>query len=196
MLLVLLAGIVFLFLLLGSIVFMACMPLLKSRQYALSAALWCAMWGPCSVVLMLIAGIGLIATTFIGNVGIMHTFHAPRLVAAFGWGYLALGTLLTTLIATTTAWLHQAFVRRMTLALFRVYAAVVVGGIGSVFGWSLGWWMMAKSLSGYAPILVWGLCMTVLVVSFGAAAYKGARGLRGAPPDNLTWISHAEYMGN
>ena len=196
MLLLLLSGIVFLFLLIGSTIFLACLPLLQSRQYALSAALWCAMWGPCTVVLMLIAGVGLIATAFVENTGSMQTFHAPRLVAAFGRGYLLVGILVTALVATVTAWAHQALMRRLTFALFRVYAAVVVGGIGSVFGWSIGWWMMAKSLGGHVPILVWSLCMLTLIASFGAAAYRGARGLRGVPPENFTWISHAEYMGN
>src|ERR1700709_841994 len=98
MLPLLFAGILFLFLLVGSIVFMACLLLPQTRRHALSAALWCAMWGPCSVMLMLIAGVGLIATAFITKAGDGQTLHAPRLLAAFGWSYLTAGLLVTILV--------------------------------------------------------------------------------------------------
>ena len=80
----LLAGIVFIFLLLGSIVFLACVLIPPTRQYALSAALWCAMWGPCSVALMVVAGVGLITTAFITKVGGVQSLHAPK-VDIFIW---------------------------------------------------------------------------------------------------------------
>jgi hypothetical protein len=195
MLPLLFAGILFLFLLIGSLVFVACLPLPQSRRYALSAALWCAIWGPCSVVLMLIAGVGLIMTAFIGKAGNQQAFHAPRLLAAFGWSYLVVGITATLLVATAAAWIHQALVRRLTFALFRIYAAFVSGGIGSVFGWSLGWWMMAKSLNGHVPLLLWVCGMLALIGGFAVLAYKGARELRGGSPDSFTWISRAEYTG-
>jgi hypothetical protein len=113
------------------------------------------MWGPCLVALLLVAGVGLIATAFIGKAGNEHTFHFPRLLSMFGWSYLVVGILVTMLVATVAAWMHQALVRRLTFALFRIYAASVSGGIGSVFGWSLGWWAMAKSLNGHVPLLLW-----------------------------------------
>jgi len=147
MLPLLFAIIIFVFLLLGSLVFLACVLVPPTRRYALSAALWCAVWGPCSVGLMVLAGLGLIAEAFITKDGDMQRFHTPKLVAAFGWGYLILGVVTTTAIATGTAWLHQALVRRLTFALFRLYATAVSAGIGSVFGWGLGWWMMEKEIS-------------------------------------------------
>jgi membrane protein DedA with SNARE-associated domain len=67
---------------------------------------------------------------------------------------------------------------RLPFAIFRLYAAVVSAGIGSVFGWAIGWWMMSRSLDGRVSLLVWGVCMVALVAGFGVAAYKGARGLR------------------
>jgi hypothetical protein len=196
MLPLLFAGTVLLFLLIGSFVFLMCLLASRTRQYALSAALWCAMWGPCSIVLMLIAGIALIATAFITKAGDVQTFHAPRLLSAFGWSYLIVGVVVTMVVATASAWIHQVVVRRLTLALFRLYAAAVSAGIGSVFGWSLGWWMMYRELSGYIWLFVWGICMLVLIAGFGVAAYKGARGLRGEAPKSFTWITPAEFSGN
>jgi hypothetical protein len=185
MLPLLFAGVVFLFLLVGSIVFLACLLLPPFRRYALSAALWCAMWGPCSIVLMLVAGVGLIATAFITKAGDGQTFHAPRLLSVFGWNYLIAAILVTVAVATASAWIHQVVVRRLPFALFRLYAAVVSAGIGSVFGWCLGWWMMAKSVSGHVSLLLWGICMLALIAGFGVAAYKGARGLRGRAPESF-----------
>lgn len=190
----LLAGIVFIFLLLGSIVFLACVLIPPTRQYALSAALWCAMWGPCSVALMVVAGVGLITTAFITKVGGVQSLHAPRLISSFGWAYLIIGVMMTAIAATGAAWLHQVLMKRLTFALFRLYTAAVSGGIGSVFGWCLGWWILVKGLGVYGWLL-WGVGMLVLVSGFAVVAYKGARGLRGTAPKNFTWISEEEFAG-
>jgi hypothetical protein len=144
---------------------------------------------------MVLAGLGLIAEAFITKDGDMQRFHAPRLVAAFGWGYLILGVAVTTAVATAAAWLHQVAVRRLTFALFRLYAAAVSAGMGSVFGWSLGWWMMARDLPSYR-LPLWGLGMTALIIGFGAAAYKGAHALRGDAPTTFTWITPEEFTGS
>ena len=188
MLPLLFAMIVFAFLLLGSLVFVVCTVLPQTRRFALSAALWCALWGPCSVALMVLAGLGLVTAACIGRVGDVQSFHAPRLVAAFGWGYLIVGVLITIAVATGGAWLHQVLVRRFTFVLFRLYAAVVSAGIGSVFGWCLGWWLQTSGVPQHAfPWWISG--MLILIMGFGTAAYKGARGLRGKAPTNFTWIS-------
>ena len=149
MLLLLFGMIIFAFLFLGAIVFLACVLMPPTQRYAVSAALWCAVWGPCSVGLMMLAGLGLVAQAFITRAGDLERFHAPRLLAAFGWGYLILGILMTALVATGAAWLHQAITRRMAFALFRLYAAAVSAGIGSVFGWVLGGWMSWKRQPPY-----------------------------------------------
>lgn len=190
------AGIVLLFLLVGSVVFLACVCLPRLRRYALSAALWCAMWGPCSVALMLIAGVGLIVTAFITKTGDTQTLHHPRLLSAFGWGYLAAAVSVTIAVATGSAFVHQALVARFTFVLFRLYAAAVSAGIGSVFGWSFGWWMMAKSMTGHVSLLFWGIAMLTLIVGFWLAAYNGARELRGKAPERFTWITPDEFAGS
>jgi len=194
MLLLIFGAIIFIFLALGSAVFVACVLIPPTRKYALSAALWCAVWGPCSVGLMTLAGLGLVASAFITKAGDVQSFHAPRLLAVFGWGYLIIGILITTVVATGVSWLHQKLVRRLTFALFRLYATAVCAGIGSVFGWALGWWIMSKEIAHYG-LLWWCTGMLVLVVAFATAAYKSARQLRGNAPTSLTWISPDEFAG-
>ncbi len=194
MLPLLFAIIVFAFLLLGSLAFLVSVLVPQTRQFALSAALWCALWGPCSVALMVLAGLGLVTAAFIGRVGDVQSFHAPRLVAAFGWGYLIFGVLITIAVATGGAWLHQVLVRRFTFAIFRLYVTVVSAGIGSVFGWCLGWWLLSKEVTRHV-FPWWTSGMLILIVGFGTAAYKGARGLRGEAPTSFTWISREEFGG-
>jgi hypothetical protein len=194
MLLVLLALIVFAFLFLGSIVFLACIVLPPTRRYALSTAFWFAVWGPCSVVLMMIAGLGLVAGALVMKTGSMQLTDAPKLLAAFGWSYVMVGALITTTVATGAAWFHQMLIHRFTFALFRLYATVISAGIGSVLGWSLGWWIVAKGITH--PGLWWVLEMVILIAGFGIAAYKGARGLRGKMPTKFTWISPEEFAGS
>jgi hypothetical protein len=135
---------------------------------------------------MTIAGLGLVAAAFITKDKDVQTFHAPRLIAAFGWSYLVLGSLLTAVVATGASWFHQVLIRRVTFALFRLYATVVSAGIGSVFGWALGWWMLLKEIPHTFPW--WALGMFTLIAGFGFAAYSNAHQLRGEPPKDFTWI--------
>lgn len=195
MLLVLFAVIVFAWLVLGSIAFLACVLLPPTRRYALSTALWFAVWGPSSVVFMAIAGLGLVAGALVTKHGNMQWTDAPELFAAFGWSYVIGGALVTIGMATLAAWFHQLLIHRFTFALFRLYAAAISAGIGSVIGWFLGWWMMAKGIN-HLGLWPWVLAMLILTTGFGAAAYKSASELRGKAPTRFTWISPEEFAGS
>jgi hypothetical protein len=191
MLVLLFAMIVFLFLLAGAVAFLICVALPPTRRFALSTALWWAMWGPCSVGLMTLAGLALVADAFISKSGDPHLLRHPRLLSTFGWTYLVGGILLTAVVASIAAWLHQFLIHRSTFALFRLYATAVVSGIGSVFGWCLSWWMLSQNI---AHVWIWSLLsMPLLLVSFGVAAYRGAHSLRGEAPKKLTWITQEEF---
>jgi hypothetical protein len=110
---VLFALIVYAFLFLGSVLFVVCAIILPARRYALSAALWCAVWGPCSVAFMTMGGLGLVLSTFIKNAGadaMLTCTETARcgwlgssLLAVIDWGYLALGMLVTIAVATLVA---------------------------------------------------------------------------------------------
>ncbi len=192
MLPLLFAMIVFLFMLVGAVTFLVFVALPPFRRFALSAALWCATWGPCTIALMTLAGLALVADAFISTNGGAQSLHSPTLLTTFGWAYLGAGVLLTVAVATVVAWLHQFIVHRFTFMLFRVYATLIVAGIGSVFGWSLSWWMISR---GFAHVWVWSvLGMAILVGGFGAAAYSGARSLRGEAPSSV-WVSQEEFTG-
>jgi hypothetical protein len=182
----------FFFLVLGAVQFLLCVAVPRLRKYALSAALWWAVWGPCTVGLMSLAGLALLFRALTEKDGDVVHIH-PHLVSGIAWGYLILGGIGTAAVATVLAWLHQAIVRRFTFALFRLYATAVTAGIGSVFGWCFSWWMLGEQVSyGWAV----SLCvMLFLVIGFAVLAYKGARALRGSAPTKLTWVTSQEFEG-
>jgi hypothetical protein len=188
-----LAAIILLFLTVGAIVFSICVLIPLLRRYALSAALWCAIWGPASVAFLLLAGTTVFARASISIDRDVEWFHAPRLVPALGWTYLAVSVIMTIAAASIFAWLHQKLMHRMTFPLFRVYATVVCAGIGSVFGWCFGWLLMWREIDH--TFLLWILGMLALTVGFGTAGYRAARSLRGKPAMKFTWISVEEFHG-
>jgi hypothetical protein len=195
MLFVLFALIVFACLVMGSIAFLVCVMFPPMRRYALSTALWFAVWGPSSVAQMVVAGLGLVAGGLVMKHGNMQWTDMPKLLEAFGWSYVIAGALMTAVVASRAASIHQFFIHRFTFALFRLYATAITAGIGSVLGWSLGWWMMANGFD-HLGLLVWASAMLILIAGFGAAAYKCAPELRGKAPTRFTWISAEEFEGS
>ncbi len=188
------ALIVFFFLVLGSVAFLVCILVPRGRKYALSIALWIAIWGPCCVVLLILIILGIVAGGFAFRATQMRWEDAPKLFSTLGWGAIIVGGILTCVVASIAAWLHQALIHRFTFALFRLYATLVTAGIGSVFGWlSLG---LAMAWSPF-PHAVWlaGFMLPILMVVFGAGAYQHARALRGNAPTGLTWITPEEFAG-
>lgn len=187
------AMIVFFFFLIGAIVFVICLLLPPTRRYALSAALWCACWGPAAVGWMLLAGMALVTESFVTQSGNVQSLHLPKLPVELGWIYLVAAALVTAIFATAVAWLHQVLVRRTTFALFRLYVTAVSAGIGSVSGLLLSWWVISTEIP-YRWL--WSLLgMLLLIAGFGIVAYRGARQLRGEAPTKFTWISPEEYTG-
>lgn len=194
MIFLLAAIILFFFLALGTIVFLICVLVPPSRKYALSTALWFAIWGPCVAAFLFLAVFGLIAGGIALQATHMKWEDTPRLISAMGTGSLIVGAIAICLIASIAAWLHQAAIHRITFALFRIYATFVVAGIGSVLGLlavllAIGWLLPA-----YADWAA-ALSVPVLMALFGFVAYKSARALRGSAPTHFTWITADEFAG-
>jgi hypothetical protein len=191
----LLAAIVFAFLVVGAIVFLICALIPATRAFALSAALWCAAWGPCAVASVMLAGLALVADALARNYGAQAHLQAINPVKVLGPAYLTLTIIVSAVAATCLAWLHQAIVRRLTFALFRVYATAVVSGIGSVFGLCIGGWIMTMGEPWQIGWTLWIVTTLGLTTFFGVTAYKAARQLRGQPPTTFTWITPEEFAG-
>jgi len=180
----------FAFLAVGALVFVACVALPPVRRIALSAALWCAMWGPCLIVWMTLAGMVGIAAI----VGADHGIRPIEWQRGFGLGLGTVAILSTAVVATVTAWLHQILIRRMTFALFRIYATLVSAGIGSVYGWALALWLGSRGMN-VTPAVASILVMALLIAAFGYLGFRLARQLRGKAPERFTWITPEEFDG-
>lgn len=193
MLILLFAMVCFFFLAVGAAVFVLCGLVSPVRRFALSAALWFAVWGPCVCGWMVLAGFGLL----IKGLAVNELKADPlRFVSSgfVGWAYLWIAAFATAIAATVVAWLHQMVVKRFTFALFRIYAALVSAGVGSVWGWSLAFWLGSRGMD-IKPLIVGLTGMGVLVLGFGYLGFRGARKLRGAPPERYTWVSREEFEG-
>jgi hypothetical protein len=188
MLLIVFALIIFAFLFVGAVVFVICSIVPPLRKRALSAALWWAVWGPCTVCWLIVGGIGLLA----GYLAKEHTHlqQIERLPVLIGPIYVAAGLLGTVVIASILAWLHQFFIRRMTFSLFRIYACLVSAGIGSVYGWALNFWLIDKSAFPIAFV-----ALPVICFAFGYVGFREAHQLRGRSPRDFTWITPQEFEG-
>jgi hypothetical protein len=186
--------IVFFFLAVGSIAFVACVLIPPWRKYALSTALWFAAWGPCCAFLLILAILGLIAGGLVLQKTGMRWEDAPKLLSAVGWTSVLGGGIFTCAIASVAARLHQALIHRFTFMLFRLYVTFVSAGIGSVFGWLSLWLAMMWSPFPHAVWLA-AFTLPILMLAFGATAYRHARVLRGDAPTSFTWISSEEFAG-
>jgi len=191
MIILIFAAIIFGFLLLGALVFVVSILLPFARERALSAALWCAVWGPCIVALLTLAGFALGADALAQN---YSHFRELEHLSSIGLAYAIIGLLGTAAIASLAAWLHQSLIHRMTFALFRVYACLVSFGIGSVFCWAFVFWLGG---GGYdvKPRFLLLAAMLAFCTAFGYGGFRYARHLRGEAPQNFTWITSAEFEG-
>jgi hypothetical protein len=194
MLPLLVLSIIFLFLAIGASVFVICGVLPQLRKYGLSAALWCATCGPCVVLWMLFGGLAMVANALAMQAAKTKNLRLPVLPNGIGTGYIALGLIGTVVVATVVAWVHQAAIRKMTFALFRIYAGLVSAGIGSVWGWCLWIWLVLDTHLPYR-FLLWGLGMVGLCAGFGYAGFRWAKKLRNDSPTMPGLVSQAEFEG-
>jgi hypothetical protein len=192
MLLLAIFFVVLFFLVVGVAVFGMFVTIPRARPFALSAALWCACWGPCIVALEMLAGLTLAAEGLAVHHWGRENVPLPGMPV---WStYALLGLVGTVLVATVAAWLHQMMIGRMTFALFRVYVTGVMTGMGSVAGWVWSIWL--ATLEGVPGRFFGALAgMALLTVGFGVLGCRYARGLRGQRPEALQWISVEEFEG-
>jgi hypothetical protein len=178
--------------LMGAVMFVVSAADRRMRRYALSAALWCACWGPCVVGLMLLAGLAMVAEGLMAKGFAGGSFSPPPFPE---WKvYAILGAIGTAVFATAVAWVHQLAISRMTLALFRVYTTLVVAGIGGTLG--VAWAVWLATLNGVpyrwlaAPVGI-----VLFTAGFGYGGFRWVNQLRGERPERLQWVSQEEFGG-
>ena len=184
----------FFFLTVGAVVLLICATVSPLRRFALSAGLWCAVWGPCVCAWVLFGSMA----------GFVADYGLPKLadgqirpedwVKGFGIGIAGLAIVFTALFATVVAYAHQWIIRRFTFSLFRIYATFVSAGVGSVFAWSL-LFLMGSLGVGIKPWIVVPVMSLALIGLFGFVGYRWAKRLRGTPPERFSWVTPEEFEG-
>ena len=183
MLLVAFILIIFFFLIIGATAFVICILIPTARAYALSIALWFATWGPCVVALLTLSGVALVTAALTTTPGTPGSDHVIKLLQTLGSLYAIVGIICTCAISSAAAWLHQKILQRLPFVLFRIYAALITAGIGSVFGWCFSQWITTTQTAH--PFLCSLLVMFLLVAGFGLAAFRYAVVLRNEPPQTF-----------
>jgi hypothetical protein len=187
-------AIVLFFLALGAIVFVVCGLIPPLRRFSLSAALWCAVWGPCSIAWLMLTGLILVANGFAMSTAQSRHLPLPEVPRQLWTGYGIAGLLGVALVATVISLVHQWLMHRMTFSLFRLYAGLVSAGVGSVWGWGLWIWLVLDLRARYGIALA-GLGMVFLSATFGYAGWHRASNLRGNSPTRFPLVTPEEFEG-
>lgn len=177
------------FLLVGVAIFALSAAIPATRRYALSAALWCACWGPCTVALTLFGIMSAVGGSLLPRLW----GHAPDPVPQWApeSAYLVVAIVVTLVVASTAAVLHQWMIERMTLALFRLYCMVVLAGIGGTILLALSFWLVASSAGSFSVIAF--LVALLFPCLGGYAGFRWANHLRGTRPVAFQWITPEEF---
>jgi len=123
---------VFPFLTLGCIAFLACSAIPPLRRYALGASLWCAACIPCLIATFITYGLAILGLTKLRpllrwNGSHMVGFFKPSWI---GWLFFTIMLIAVAIASAAIAAIHGIIIRRMTFALFRIYLAAVSFGVG------------------------------------------------------------------
>lgn len=188
------AAIVFLFLAMGAIVFAICGLIPPLRRYSLSAALWCAAWGPRTVAWIVLTGLVLIANGMAMQAAQSGHLQLPEISKQLWTVYGIAGLLGIAITATAVSVVHQWLIHRITFPLFRIYAGLVSAGVGSIWGWGLCMWLVLD-LRLHFGVLLAALGMIALCAAFGCAGWHWARDLRGNAPTSFTLVTLEEFEG-
>lgn len=184
------AMVIYAFLLLGAMVFVASIAIPTCRMYSLSTALWFAACGPFLTGVAILAGLAIVANSAVMN-GDHFSVAVSGLQKILWRGSAVAGLIGVAIAATAIAWVHQFVIHRMTFALFRVYVTAVCTGIGSVLGLFL--FLLLNyfhNVYAFLSVLIGSLSLCIV---FGNAGYRYASALRGDYPEKYAWITEDEF---
>jgi hypothetical protein len=188
-------GIFYVFLFAAALIDLILIAAPRTRPYALSAALWVAIFGACLVGLLAFGSLGWYFMVSI--LGMPHRYIAtvnhPHRQAIF-WTCNIVGLLGAIVLATGMALFHQILIHRFTLFLFRLYATAVSAGIGATLAIGFDFYLLAsyhESWASWAALLL----IPILTGLLGTFAFRTARTFRGSLPERFPWVTPEEFSG-
>jgi len=182
------------FLAAGCACFLICAAISPLRRFALSSSLWCVTCIPCLIailaaVILWSLGIDALQRLMKPDFGTSLGFHQASWI---GW-LLAIVSLIVTIIGATAATLiHGIIIRRLTLALFRLYVAGVSFGVG-VLTCSFVLFAFATHLLSLASFLPAALASLLAAFALAYACFRNASGFRGSHPQRFPVVTPEEF---
>jgi hypothetical protein len=186
--------IAFPFLAAGCACFLLCAAIPRLRRFALSSSLWWVACIPCLFAILT----GLILWSL--GLDALRRLFRPDLAASLsvhqiswlGW-LLTITTLIVTVTgATAITLIHGVIVRRLTLALFRLYVAGVSFGVG-VLTCSFVLFAFATHVLSLTAFLPAALVSLLAASALAYTCFKNASGFRGSYPQRFTVVTPEEF---
>jgi len=183
------------FLALGSASFLICAAIPQLRRFALSTSLWCLAFAFCLIAVV-------IALLFVstGFAALHELFHRHSVIdlsnsgqtSWAGWLFIIFSVAAATTGATAITAVHGIITRRLTLALFRLYLAVVSFGVGLVsFAFVLLVYInLLFDPYFVVPVTIVGLSL-MLLLSY--MCFRNASQFRGSYPERFPVVTHEEF---
>jgi hypothetical protein len=182
------------FVAIGCICFLLCAVIRPLRRFALSSSLWCVACVPCllailAAVILWSLGVDALRRLVKPDFGTTFGFHQTSWL---GW-ILAITTVGITIAgATAITFIHGIIIRRLTLALFRIYIAVVSFG-GGILTCSFVIFAFAMHLLSLAAFLPAALASLAAASALAYACFRNASGFRGSYPQRFSVVTPEEF---
>jgi hypothetical protein len=186
--------IVFPFLTIGCVCFLLYAAIRPLRRFALSSSLWCVACVPCllaifAAVILWSIGVDALRRFLKPDFGTTFSFHQPSLL---GWVLVITTVGITIAGAAATTFIHEIIIRRLTLALFRLYVAFVSFGVG-VLTCSFVLFPFALHLLSLTAFLPSALASLAAASALAYACFRNASGFRGSYPERFPVVTPEEF---
>jgi hypothetical protein len=186
--------IAFPFLAMGCVCFLLCAAIPPLRRFALSSSLWCVACVPClfailATVVLWSLGVDALQRLMKRDFGASLSVHQTSWL---GWLLVIIVFAFTVAGATAITLMHGIIIRRLTLALFRLYVAAVSFGVG-ILTCSFVLFAFAMHLLSLAALLPAALVSLLAATALAYACFRNASGFRGSYPQRLPVVSAEEF---
>jgi hypothetical protein len=186
--------IVFPFLAVGCAIFLLCTAIPPLRRFALSSSLWCVACVPC-----LLAILPAIILCSLG-VDAFHRLFKPYFGASLsvhqtswqGWLLAAIALLVMAAGASAMTLIHGIIMRRLTLALFRLYVAAVSFGVG-ILTCSFVLFAFATHLLSLPTFLPAAIASLLAASALAYICFRSASDFRGSYPQRFPVVTPEEF---
>jgi hypothetical protein len=186
--------IAFPFLAMGCVCFLLCAVIPPLRRFALSSSLWCVACVPClfailAAVVLWSLGVDALQRLMKPDFGASLSLHQTSWL---GW-LVAISTFVFTVVgATAITFIHGIIVHRLTLALFRLYVAIVSFGVG-ILTCSFVLFAFAMHLLSLTAFLPAALASLLAASALAYACFRNAAGFRGSYPQRFPVVTPEEF---